>query len=261
MKDIFSKYVAGLNQYLRLQSPPVAVKILEGNNSIPMKSKQPKRDLGYPINTCQALAMARRFGWVITLGPDDQACPIGSIILGFKPTDPFYLEGNLAEGMYTCNKEAGRRAEAAVSRFEYAKYRQIVIGPLDKFLVEPDLVIIYGNPAQVMRLVHGGLYKNGGAITSSFSGRGECGESIVRTMTTGQSQVLLPGNGERVFGMAQDHEMAFSVPWSGMGALLNGLEATHKAGVRYPIPAWLTYQPKFPAKYEKLLELWDRDGS
>ena len=39
----------------------------------------------------------------------------------------------------------------------------------------------------------------------------------------------------------------------GAGDLVEGLEGTHKGGVRYPIPSFLTYEPGMPRKYEELL--------
>jgi len=53
--------------------------------------------------------------------------------------------------------------------------------------------------------------------------------------------------------------MAFTLPWSRIGELLEGLEGTDKGGVRYPIPNYLRYQPEFPPTYQKLQKLWE-DG-
>jgi len=48
-------------------------------------------------------------------------------------------------------------------------------------------------------------------------------------------KVILPCTGDRVFGMAQDNEMAFAFPWSCAHEIIEGLEGTHKGGTRYPI--------------------------
>jgi hypothetical protein len=96
----------------------------------------------------------------------------------------------------------------------------------------PDALVIYGNSAQVMRLVTGALWKRGGALTSSFTGRIDCSDEIIRTAMTGEYQVILPCYGDRVFGHTEDWEMAFSLPGSKMAELVEGLEGTHKGGVR-----------------------------
>ncbi len=210
---------------------------------------------------CQANALARRYGWVVALGKEDQSCSIGSVVLGLREPVEFYTQGNLAYGMYCETLEAGARSEAAVPRLAYGDYSHLLVGPLSRLLVEPDFVLVYGNAAQAMRLVQGALYKEGGAITSSFTGRGECCEIIVNTIKSGACQVILPGNGERVFGYTQDDEMAFTIPIQLVDTVTEGLTGTHKAGIRYPIPNSLLYQAKFPPKYGELEKIWqEKEG-
>lgn len=250
------EYAQQLEKYLRLQTFPLGLKLLGREEQLPVKVKIPSKDLGQPVAICQALGFARKYGWTVALNGADQACPIGSVVMGWGEALPYYSEGNLAQGMYTETLEAGAKSEAAVRRFELHKYAYLVVGPLERIDFQPDIVLVYGTPAQVMRLVQGALYKQGGCITSSFSGRAECSESIVNTVITGQYQVVLPGNGERVFGQAQDEELAFAIPYGKIQDVLAGLAATHQAGVRYPIPNMLNYKPAFPAKYLKLAEMW-----
>jgi hypothetical protein len=52
--------------------------------------------------------------------------------------------------------------------------------------------------------------------------------------------------------------MAFSVPKAKMAELVEGLEGTHKGGVRYPIPTFLRYTADFPESYKKLEDFWDK---
>lgn len=251
-----AEIIKTLDVYIKPQSMPLGLKMLAEGDELPVKVKLSGEDFNKRLAICQVFSMARKFGWTMAVSKEDQSCPIGSIVLGFQPAVDFYKEGNLCEGMYTANKAAGANSEAKVLRLPEGKYRYLVAGPLEKIDYQPDIVLVYGSPAQVMRMVQGALYMDGGNITSTFSGRAECSETVVQTLISGKCQVLLPGNGERVFGQTQDHEMAFTMPWSKVENTLKGLAATHKGGVRYPIPAWLNYQVTFPLKYQKLEELW-----
>lgn len=256
-----SAIVKTLDAYIKPQSSVLGLKMYAAGEDLPAKVKLAGRDLGKRVSICQALNMARKYSWTLAINKEDQSCPIGSVVLGFQPAVDFYTEGNLCDGMYTINKTAGANSEAKVLRFPEGKYCYLVVGPLEKIDFEPDLVLVYGSPAQVMRLVQGALYNDGGTITSTFSGRAECSETIVQTLNSGKCQVILPGNGERVFGQTQDHEMAFTMPWSEVEKTMDGLTATHKGGVRYPIPAFLNYQVSFPPKYQKLEEIWNSVNS
>ena len=119
------------------------------------------------------------------------------------------------------------------------------------------MVVVYANPAQVMRLTQAALWKTGGRLASSFQGRIVCADIIVTTMQTGQPQVILPCSGDRIFGQTQDHEMAFAIPWARMADIIEGLEGTHRGGIRYPITQFMEYEAKLPPRYMEVNRLWD----
>ena len=106
-----------LEEYLRLASFPVGVKMLRSIDEVSPKAKRPARDFGKRMATCQANTLARKYGWVMAVGKDGQACPIGAIVLGYREPVEYYTAGNLAHGMYCETLEAGARAEKAVGRF------------------------------------------------------------------------------------------------------------------------------------------------
>ena len=63
--------------------------------------------------------------------------------------------------------------------------------------------------------------------------------------------MIVPCTGDRIFGQVQDHEVAFSLPFAQLEDVIEGLEATHKAGAaRYPVTNWLNYTGSFPPAYE-----------
>jgi uncharacterized protein (DUF169 family) len=52
---------------------------------------------------------------------------------------------------------------------------------------EPDVVVIYGNPAQVTQLVLAAEFKDGRDLTCTISGRAACVYAIVPVMQSGIS--------------------------------------------------------------------------
>jgi hypothetical protein len=70
--------------------------------------------------------------------------------------------------------------------------------------------------------------------------------------------VILPCNGDRVFGMAQDSEMAFAFPWSFAQEIVDGLEATHKGGTRYPITVAMRDTVTMPKTYQEIMKMLDK---
>lgn len=241
-----------LEHLLRLSTFPLAVRMQKESEALPEKVRCPQGDLGKRLAICQAVSMARRYGWALALGAEDMSCPIGTLAMGFAPALEYYQAGTLCEGLYTKDKTAGARSEAAVDKFPLGLYQSVVMAPLGRAAFEPDLFLVYGNSAQVLRLVQAALYHEGGKLTSSFRGRADCSEIMVSTILENKPQVILPCTGDRIFGQTQDHEMAFSFPASWAPRLMEGLEATHKAGTRYPIPCYLQYEAVFPPTYQEL---------
>ena len=246
-----------LTTYVRPQTFPVAIRMLRPGEAIPERAKRPARDFKKLSMNCQVIDMSRRYGWTIALTREDSICSLGIAALGLEKPTHLHHSGTLCEGMYTETKEAGRRSEAAVDAFRPGEYAGLLVAPLDRATFEPDLVCIYATPAQVMRLTQAALWKRGGKLTSSFGGRIDCSEIVVTTMRTGEPQVILPCSGDRIFGQTQDHEMAFTIPWSRMEEIVEGLQGTHAGGIRYPITQFMENKAKLPPKYMEANRVWD----
>jgi uncharacterized protein (DUF169 family) len=96
------------------------------------------------------------------------------------------------------------------------------------------------------------LYHEGGTLEFTVAGRvGSCNEGVAKTLLTDKPQLVLLGNGDRVWGGAQDSEVMFACPASKLEMLVEGLEATHRAGLRYPVPTYMNYSPGFQESFEK----------
>ncbi len=248
-----------LNTYVRPLTFPVAIKMLRSDREIPEKTRRPFQQMNKKVAICQGIGMARKLGWAVAMGKEDMHCSLGAAPFGFFKNIEFFNEGNLAAGMFTATKEAGKKEEDLVDRFEYGVYSHIMVAPLSRSAFEPDVLMLYGNPAQIMRLIQGALYQGGGAIQSSSTGRLGCA-TIITAIRKNECRYLVPGNGDRIFGMTQDYEMSFLIPASKVGAVLDGLAKTHKAGIRYPITSFFDFEATFPPSYQELIKVWKEAG-
>jgi len=248
-----------LNTYIRPLTFPLAIKMLKSEEEIPERTRRPFQQTEKKVAICQGIGMARKYGWAVAMGKEDMQCSLGAAPFGFFKNIDFYDEGNLAAGMFTASKEIGKREEDLVDRFEYGLYSHIMVAPLHRTAFEPDLFMVYGNPAQIMRLIQGALYNEGGAIQSSSMGRLGCA-TIITVIKKDECRYLVPGNGDRIFGMTQDYEMAFMIPPSRVDTLLDGLAKTHKAGIRYPITSFFDFEATFPPTYQEQMSIWEEEG-
>jgi uncharacterized protein (DUF169 family) len=247
-----------LTNYIRPLTFPLAVKMLKSAQEVPDKTRRPFRDMKKRVAICQGIGMARKLGWAVAMGAEDMQCSLGAAPFGFFKNIEFYNQGNLAAGMFTASKEAGKKEEDLVDRFDYGEYSHLLVAPLGRAAFEPDLLLIYGNPAQVMRLIQGTLYQEGGAVYSSSMGRLGCA-AIITVMKKNECRYLVPGNGDRMFGMAQDSEMSFMIPASKIDMVVNGLAMTHKVGIRYPITSIFDFEGTFPPSYQEQMRIWEQE--
>ena len=215
-----------LNFYVRPQTFPLALKLCRSESELPERVRMPVRDLGYQITLCQGIGLARRFGWTMAIGNEDQCCIGGAAAMGFLSEAPTVPQASSEKTL------------------QFGKYSHLLIAPLHNATFEPDVVVIYGNSAQAMRLVQAA--GGGQGISTVASGTMDCGDIVARTSRSDECQFILPSGGDRVFGSTQDHEVIFTMPRSKVEAVLKGLEDTHKAGFRYPILTDLRHRPALP---------------
>ncbi|HET8540880.1 MAG TPA: DUF169 domain-containing protein [Anaeromyxobacter sp.] len=247
-----------LEKHLRVATFPVGIRSLAPGEPLPPKAKRPAKDLGVKVAICQAIGFARRYGWTLGFSGDDLSCPIAKAAFGFADRNEYYTSGALADGMYASCREAGARFEDAIAKYERNEVGAVVVGPLSRIDFAPETVLVYGNPAQVLRLVNAALFEKGGALRAESTGRADCADIVIRTRRTGEPQLVLPCYGDRIFGMTADDEMAFTFPFQAAEGIVKGLEGTHAGGVRYPIPVYLRWQGEFPKSYQELERLWSQ---
>jgi len=253
MTDWIQKAEA-LNKFIRPLTFPIAVKLVESVDQFPEKTRRPFRDMGFKTNLCVGMTMARKYGWTVGMTTDDNACPIAAYTYGWSEPESETKKA-LIDFMVIMKYSADENAAmislegAEQVKLTKGKYAGVVFSPLERTRIEPDLVMIFCNPAQVVRLVHGATQEKGVAVQSVFSGRaGTCTEGVLQTFKTGKPKVVLPGNGDRVWAMVQDEEIAFATPANWLDSIIGGLEATHQTGVRYPIPVDVRHAPTFPGQ-------------
>lgn len=249
-----------LDSYVRPQTFPVAIRMISSAGEIPEKARMPKRDLGTPMAVCQGIALARRYGWLIAMGKEDMLCPLGAVTLGFLPAREKFLDGSFHMPFWVRDQDVRAKMAQALPHLEVGKYTHILAAPIHRAKFEPHVILVYGVPAQIARLIQAAVYGTGEPVTSSSGGGFACGQGITAPILTDQYQFIVTGGGDRVIAQAHDHEAAFAMPMSKVEAIVEGLEGTHRAGMRYPTPSQLTFKPQFPPVFGELME-YLRQGS
>lgn len=251
--DRYRKYGERIESLIRPATFPLAVKMVQSETEIPTEYKKPSRDMGLQNFVCQNFKMSRVYGWTIALTEADINCKLARAIYGWDKVTAEYRKWADAfnVGLYSKDRVTASQFEPHLYSFNN-EYPGLIISPLTRTKIVPDSVLIYCLPAQAMRFIQGYLYMEGGVLDFSAAGRvGSCHEGVIKTIKTNKPQYVTLGNGDRVWGGAQDFEVMFSCPGEKLDILVEGIEKTHDAGLRYPIPQYMNYSPGFQASFEK----------
>jgi uncharacterized protein (DUF169 family) len=243
MLSKFNRYGEELERLLLLRTSPIAVKMLEKEGDIPAGAVRPKKDRGIHIAQCQAFAMSRRRKETVAMLKEDHWCfgPLIAYGLVDKPDDP-----DLQQFL-------------SFPTFERDKYIGVVSAPLRTANFEPDIVLVYSNPAQLRTMLIPTHYGGVEAPVDSHFLPPSCVYQIVSVMSSGQLTVTLPDPGDYQRALAGEDEIILSVPKDKMEELLAGIMELEVLGGEFGYThANINMQHDFPHPtfYQKLFKRW-----
>ncbi len=232
-KGKWEKLVRRMERLLRLRSFPVAMKMLEKKaqlQEVPFLRRPENK-----VSMCQLINLVRNFDWTVGADSQDFALPTCSSILGLSELPASHKDGTFRSIVWSQTKADGKRYEASIPRIKTGQYEAVAMAPLVYDPFEPDIVLIYGNPAQMILLINALQFENYEVMQFFCVGESSCSDVIARCYLEEKPFLSIPCYGERRYGHAQDDELAMALPAGYMEKALLGLEVLYRRGVRYPI--------------------------
>lgn len=238
-------YGEKLEQALMLRTSPIAVKMLEREEDIPEGALRPKRDKGYHLAQCQAFALARRQGQMVAMLKEDHWCFAALLAYGLVERD---------------TEDEFLNTYASFPSFEYGKYIGMVTAPLKTATYEPDLVLIYADPAQVRQILMWVKFSEKTTVFSEFDPIDSCSYSVVPVMEKGEYRITIPDPGEYARTASREDELIFSVPAAKLQGFIESMERT-QGMERDSIWRHIEMRPDFPRPdfYTNLFRKWGLD--
>jgi dephospho-CoA kinase len=234
----------------RLKSFPVAFKLLEDREAL---SEIPfVRRMTHKSTLCQMINLVRNFDWTVGADLDDFMSAMCPSIIGLTDIPEYMKDGTFRSIVWTKSRADGKKYENSIPRLPVGKYQAVAMAPLVYNPFDPDIVLIYANPAQMMLLINSLQFEDYEVMQFHCVGESSCSDAIARCYLTGKPSLTIPCYGERRYGHAQDDELVIALPADAMDKLLTGLEAMYKRGIRYPISyagAETDVTRAFPAAY------------
>ena len=257
----WEKIIRRMELLMRLKSFPVAFKMLEKKDEL--KRIPFMRRAEHKITLCQLITLVRNFDWTVGAELDDFMNPGCPSILGLTDTPDIYKDGTFRSIVWVKTKEDGKKYEASIPRLPLGQYEAVVMAPLVYNPFEPDIVLIYANPAQMMLLINSLQFEDYEVMQFFCVGESSCSDAIARCYLSGKPSLTIPCYGERRYGHAQDEDLVMAIPAGMMEKALRGMETLYRRGIRYPISfagAERDLTTAFPMSYSGVGDLEDIRG-
>jgi len=255
----WEKLIRRMELLLRLKSFPVAFKMLEQKEDLEKIAFM--RRVQHKSTLCQLITLVRNFDWTVGADLDDFLFPACPSMLGLTDVPEYGQDGTFRSIIWVATKKDGQKYEASIPRLPLGKYKAVVMAPLVYKPFEPDIVLIYANPAQMMLLINALQFEKYEVMQFFCVGESSCSDAIARCYLDGKPSLTIPCYGERRYGHAQDDELVIAIPAGMMTKALRGLEALYRRGVRYPISyagAEGDVTPLFPPTYHQFESIMKR---
>jgi uncharacterized protein (DUF169 family) len=253
--EIYREYGEELEKRLRLKTFPLALKLLEKEEDIPVGAKRPLKDFGHHLSLCQSYQISRREGTLMTMLIKDMWCPEPVIGYGLGEPPEFFMEGQNRFPRDVETLEAGKHYAQEFPRLRTGQYVGIVSAPLKTANFEPDLVMIYCDSAQLNLLLLSREYKAGYNLKCPLSSHAACVYAVVPALLSGDCQVAVPCRGDHYRAMAGDDEMIFTIPREKLEDLMIGFRHVWSTGSK--LPKGYAMLPEYPMSlnYDKIAEM------
>ncbi len=213
-----------LKTLLGLKGSPVAVKLIKERSEIPAGVPELKEK----VRHCEMVQKARG-GDVFYATKDQHACAGGAGALGVVETPEKIKTGEFYFGLGRFKTlDSAKKTMDAVPRTN-KHFIASLYAPLEKAAFKPDVIVILGNPKQLLKIAQSNIYEKGGRNLVGFSGiQSVCADAVAQPYNTGEMNASFGCDGSRKYAKIADDELVVGIPESKLAGLVEALEKISK---------------------------------
>jgi uncharacterized protein (DUF169 family) len=217
-----------LKSSLAIRDNIVGVKLFKNEAEIPKGLETADK----PIHYCGMILKARKEGKSFLAHGDDHACKGGASGLGMMQCPENIASGTLYfDKLHKCEtKDVGSSIAANMPRLLPGRTIATYVSPLDKMSINPDVVIIVGNPLNARRIVQAVMFKEGGRSTFNTAGiQSLCVDATASPYLKGEVNISLGCDGSAKNSGLEDEAVVVGIPFAMMEDICTVLK-THYEG-------------------------------
>jgi uncharacterized protein (DUF169 family) len=230
---IWAEMTEDFKAMLRLRTEPVAFRRLEKAEDLNKIVNVVRVNRGFSY--CQVPFLVRVLGQTVGITKEDPVGDRCTRLHGLRPATEKSMQNEAAmlSTTWFASPEEALKQQRETPRVPVGE--AIVAAPLGKEKFEPEVVSIYGNPAQIMMILCGLQKEKYERFQFFFIGEGACADSVAQCYVSGKPALAIPCYGERAMGQVADDEIVIALPPGELGRAVSGMKKLAKIGFKYPI--------------------------
>jgi uncharacterized protein (DUF169 family) len=172
-----------------------------------------------PFMYCQMIQTARLHGDSFLAHADYHGCKLGASSLGLINCPEDISSGSLYfDKLMKCeSNETGISIYESMPHLHEGSIVATYVAPLDKMVVNPDVVIFVGAPLQARRITQAMIYKSGEKSTFSTAGiQSFCMDATTSPYVKGELNISLGCDGSAWYSGLDDDSVVVGIPFAMM---------------------------------------------
>lgn len=201
----------------------VGVRLFKSGEEIPKELESIER----PFRYCNMIQNARLEGESFLAQADYHECKGGAAGIGLINCPENIASGSLYfDKLHKCEtRDVGASISASMPRIKAGSIVASYVAPLDKIVVNPDVVIFVGNPLQARRITQAVMYKQGGRSTFNTAGiQSFCVDATSSPYLKGEVNISLGCDGSARNAGLDDDSVVVGIPFALMESICTVLK-------------------------------------
>lgn len=244
-----------LEELLRLRTFPVALKLLAEEKDLEKIGKL--RRPAHPVLFCQLVSAVRTYGMTLGAIEEDFLSPACPAMLGLAERPDYVMDGRFKAAFWFASQKDGAKFERCFPVIPFGRFKAVALAPLKQENLDPEMVLLYGTPAQMILVINGLQWQDYEPFQFSCVGEGACADAIARCYISQKPSLAIPSYGERTYGHVAEDELSMAIPARSLEKIIGGLEGLAQRGIRYPIPytgSLADMTPGIPKVYREMFK-------
>ena len=212
-----------LKNCLHLSYYPIGIKFAKSEEEIPTNAIRPFRDHNEKWAVCQLVQKARREDATYAMKVEDHWCWYPLITYGHFKLEKGAPDYEIAlKNLGIPDREREEKFLEKVPVLEHNSNHATLIGSLKTIEFIPDVILIYADNPQMLRLMVGAIkYMDGDLLDTALDYVNSCCWSVLPTHFSRKFRVTIPDPGEVERAEMGDNEIILSAPVERFGELVD----------------------------------------